>query len=108
MIKNIRRGVELSELEDELDEIKEYLMELVTKDSISQAQYDILKADIEDRRSTLQSIAYSATAGTGGAEAPPIDAIGIVGEDGYEWLEQGGATWYRPAESQLEWARWMH
>jgi hypothetical protein len=108
MIKNIRRRVELSELEDELDEIKEYLMELVTKDSISQAQYDILKADIEDRRSTLQSIAYSATAGTGGAEAPPIDAIGIVGEDGYEWLEQGGATWYRPAGSGFDWARWMH
>ncbi|PHS02603.1 MAG: hypothetical protein COA80_00355, partial [Leeuwenhoekiella sp.] len=44
----------------------------------------------------------------GDAEAPALDAVGIVGQDGYEWLEQGGATWYRPAGSGFDWARWMH
>ncbi|MDP7312579.1 MAG: hypothetical protein QF831_04005 [Candidatus Thalassarchaeaceae archaeon] len=34
-------------------------------------------------------------------------AIGIVSQDGYEWLQQGGATWYRPANSGLDWAQWM-
>ena len=40
--------------------------------------------------------------------APPLDAVGIVGQDGYEWLEQGGATWYRPTDGDLDWARWMN
>ena len=43
-----------------------------------------------------------------GAGAPALDAVGIVGQDGYEWLEQGGATWDRPAGSDLDWARWMN
>jgi hypothetical protein len=38
---------------------------------------------------------------------PHITTIGIVGQDGYEWLQQGGATWYRPANSGLDWAQWI-
>jgi hypothetical protein len=38
---------------------------------------------------------------------PPINTIGIVDQDGYEWLQQGGATWYRPANSGLDWAQWI-
>jgi hypothetical protein len=106
MINNIRRKVELTELEAELNDIKEHLMELVTKDSISQAQYDILKSDIKDRRSTLQSIAYSATSGTGSAKAPPLDAISIVGDDGYEWTEYEGTNYFRTPNSGADWQTW--
>ncbi|MBS71790.1 MAG: hypothetical protein CMO20_02400, partial [Thermoplasmata archaeon] len=37
---------------------------------------------------------------------PDVRAVGIVGQDGYEWLRQGGATWYRPANSSLDWKQW--
>jgi len=40
------------------------------------------------------------------ASPPPASSVGIVGQDGYEWLQQGGATWYRPANSGFEWLRW--
>ena len=40
-------------------------------------------------------------------EVPSSDAIGIVGEDGYEWLEQGDLTWYRPAGSGSDWDKWI-
>jgi len=41
------------------------------------------------------------------ATPPPTNTMGIVGQDGYEWLQQGGATWYRPANSGLEWVQWI-
>jgi hypothetical protein len=44
---------------------------------------------------------------TSEAEPPSLNAVGIVGQDGYEWLQQGGATWYRPANSEQDWAQWM-
>lgn len=42
----------------------------------------------------------------GFTDVPSSDTIGIVGEDGYEWLEQGGLTWYRPAGSKSVWNEW--
>ena len=38
---------------------------------------------------------------------PDVSAVGIVGQDGYEWLQQGGATWYRPANSGSDWTQWI-
>ena len=40
-------------------------------------------------------------------DAPQPDMVGIVGPDGYEWLQRGGATWYRPGNTSLDWARWL-
>ncbi|HIH83090.1 MAG TPA: hypothetical protein HA340_03995 [Candidatus Thalassarchaeaceae archaeon] len=46
--------------------------------------------------------------GSSSASPPPLNAVGIVGQDGYEWLQQGGATWYRPANSGLDWKEWVN
>jgi hypothetical protein len=42
------------------------------------------------------------------ASPPDLSAVGIVGQDGYEWLQQGGVTWYRPANSGLDWKEWVN
>ena len=111
MVQTIGRRIDLSELEVELDEIKENLMELVTKDSISQAQYDILKAKLEDRRSALHSMAFTAQTGVMAAttqvSVPSPAQSGYVGQDGYEWLDHGGRKWYRIAGSGGQWAEWQ-
>jgi hypothetical protein len=44
---------------------------------------------------------------TSEAEPPSPKAVGIVGQDGYEWLQQGGATWHRPANSGSDWEQWL-
>ena len=44
------------------------------------------------------------------AEAPAITEIGVVKDDGYEWLQwpQGnGEWWYRRAHSQARWKKWQ-
>ena len=111
MVQTISRRIGLSELEAELDEIKDELMDLVTKDSISQAQYDILKAKLGDRRSAVHSMAFTAQTGVMAATtqiAVPISAqSGYVGQDGYEWLDHGGRKWYRIAGSGGQWAEWQ-
>ncbi len=40
---------------------------------------------------------------------PTIDEIGLVKDDGYEWLEwpQGSGGWYyRTAQSRAPWEKW--
>jgi hypothetical protein len=111
MVQTIGRRIELSQLEAELDEIKENLMDLVTKDSIGQVQYDILKAKLEDRRSTLHSMAFTAQTGVMAAttqiSVPSPTQNGYVGQDGYEWLDHGGRKWYRIPGSGGQWAEWQ-
>jgi hypothetical protein len=111
MVQTIGRMIELSQLEAELDEIKENLMDLVTKDSIGQVQYDILKAKLEDRRSTLHSMAFTAQTGVMAAttqiSVPSPAQNGYVGQDGYEWLDHGGRKWYRIPDSGGQWAEWQ-
>lgn len=41
------------------------------------------------------------------AEPPSLNAVGIVDQDDYEWLQQGGATWYRAANSGSDWEQWI-
>ncbi|PXY79054.1 MAG: hypothetical protein CXX81_04160 [Methanobacteriota archaeon] len=41
------------------------------------------------------------------ATPPSLNAVGIVGQDGYEWLQQGGATWYRATNSGTDWEQWL-
>lgn len=44
---------------------------------------------------------------TSESQPPSQNAAGIVGQDGYEWLQQGGATWYRSANSGSDWEQWL-
>ena len=40
---------------------------------------------------------------------PPVDAVGAVNDDGYEWLEwpqSSDAWWYRSAYSNALWQKW--
>lgn len=40
---------------------------------------------------------------------PPIDAVGAVNDDGYEWVEwpqNSGEWWYRTANSSVHWLKW--
>nr|MCS5534446.1 hypothetical protein [Candidatus Poseidoniales archaeon] len=39
--------------------------------------------------------------------APDSSMTGVVGTDGYEWIKDGGANWYRPANTGGEWTRWQ-
>ncbi|MDC0055822.1 hypothetical protein OAJ94_02080 [Deltaproteobacteria bacterium] len=39
--------------------------------------------------------------------APDSSMAGTVGTDGYEWMQEGGANWYRPAHTGGEWTRWQ-
>ena len=41
---------------------------------------------------------------------PAIDEIGMIRDDGYEWLEwprEGGEWWYRRAHSNVRWKKWQ-
>ena len=111
MVQTIGRRIELSQIEAELDEINENLMELVTKDRISQVQYDILKVKLGDRRTALHSMAFTAQTGvmaaTAQVSAPSPAQSGYVGQDGYEWLDYAGKKWYRIAGSGGQWAEWQ-
>ena len=83
---------------------------LVAKDSISQAQYDILKFKIEGRRSALHSDAFSAPVSEAPLEIilspPEVSAIGYDGNDGYEWLDHDDGKWYRTINSGDQWIKW--
>ena len=42
-------------------------------------------------------------------DEPPVDAVGAVNDDGYEWLEwpqSSGTWWYRTAYSNSLWQKW--
>ncbi len=38
---------------------------------------------------------------------PSRQMVGSVGQDGYEWLQHGGKTWYRTENSSQEWNQWI-
>ena len=76
--------------------------------------------DSEDRTKLLQEkLAMSDSnhvAGTPsepqqyGEVLPPINAVGAVQDDGYEWLEwpqNGGVWYYRTAYSKTSWQKWQ-
>ena len=45
-----------------------------------------------------------------GEVLPPINAVGAVQDDGYEWLEwpqNGGVWYYRTAYSKTSWQKWQ-
>ena len=76
--------------------------------------------DSEDRTKLLQEkLAMSDSnhvAGTpsepqqSGEVLPPINAVGAVQDDGYEWLEwpqNGGVWYYRTAYSNTSWQKWQ-
>ena len=111
MVNSLSKKIELVELEEELDEIKNTLTQLVTKDGISQAQYDILKAKLEEKRSSLQSLEFNqqtgVMAGNNFSSKPPHTLTGYTGNDGYEWLDFEGKKWYRFAGSNSEWTEWL-
>ncbi len=54
-------------------------------------------------------VAEGMTSGKNTSETTPpsLNAVGIVDKDGYEWLQQSGATWYRPANSSSDWNQWF-
>ena len=77
--------------------------------------------DTEDRTQLLNEKLAMAAAGAAPAAsaAPPqpqaatepaITAVGVVKDDGYEWLEwpEGSSTWYyRTAHSRTSWTKWQ-
>ncbi len=95
---------------NELDAMSNELMELVTKDNISQAQYDVLKFKIEGRRSALHSDLFTVPVSDATLEVsispPEISAVGYDGNDGYEWIDSDGSKWYRTINSANEWIKW--
>jgi hypothetical protein len=38
---------------------------------------------------------------------PDSSMAGTVGTDGYEWMQEGGTNWYRPAHTGGDWTRWQ-
>ena len=54
-------------------------------------------------------VAEGMTSGKNNSEATPpsLNAVGIVDQDDYEWLQQGGATWYRATNSGSDWEQWL-
>ena len=111
IVNSLSKKIELAELDEELVEIKNSLTQLVTKDGISQAQYDILKAKLEEKRSSLQSLEFNqqtgVMAGNNFSSKPPHTLTGYTGNDGYEWLDHDGKKWYRFAGSNSEWTEWL-
>ena len=76
--------------------------------------------DSEDRTKLLQeklamsdttrSVGMGTIAQQSGQHLPPIDAVGAVQDDGYEWLEwpqNGGVWYYRTAYSNTNWQKWQ-
>jgi hypothetical protein len=41
-----------------------------------------------------------------GPPPPNPNEFGVVGQDGFEWLQREDGHWYRPANRGLNWARW--
>ncbi len=94
--------------ETDLESMNNELMDLVTRDNINQAQYDVLKFKIEGRRSAIHSETYLENKETSIIESnmPDMNAIGYDGNDGYEWLDYNGSKWYRIKGSTTEWIEW--
>lgn len=108
MIQNMSDKVSECKTESELDALTASMMDLVTKDSISQAQYDVLKFKIEGRRSAIHSETYLSNSETSIIESnvPDLTAVGYDGNDGYEWLDYNGSKWYRSKGTYNEWIQW--
>jgi len=85
-------------------------MNLVSKDNISQAQYDVLKFKIEGKRSALHSELFSNNVDDShiqiSVNVPDSTILGYDGNDGYEWLDYDGDKWYRTANSGGQWNKW--
>ena len=39
--------------------------------------------------------------------SPALDMVGIADQDGNEWVQYAGSTWFRPAGSMDQWIQWM-
>ena len=76
--------------------------------------------DTEDRTQLLnEKLAMAAATAPPAPAAPPqpqvatepaITAVGVVKDDGYEWLEwpKGSSVWYyRKAHSRTSWTKWQ-
>jgi len=109
------QGIRLERLRAELDDDLEN-PELFA-DSVGEDQTDVVEQEMAEADQPLGEapkappaaiVAEGLMSGADSPSAspPPTSSVGIVGQDGYEWLEQGGATWYRPANSGFEWLRW--
>ena len=87
------------------------MIDEMIEQEISQEDAEATFSDVPDAPNTPPAaiVAEGMADGTPSESAAPPDlrAVGIVGQDGYEWLQQGGATWYRPANSGLDWSQWM-
>lgn len=96
--------------ESNLELINSDLMNLVSKDNISQAQYDVLKFKIEGKRSALHSELFSNNVDDShiqiSVNVPDSTILGYDGNDGYEWLDYDGDKWYRTANSGGQWNKW--
>ncbi|MDP6326224.1 MAG: hypothetical protein QGI36_03945, partial [Candidatus Thalassarchaeaceae archaeon] len=117
------QGIRLERLRAELDDAlegegmvfdedhTEVVEDEMIEQEISQEDTEATFSDVPDAPNTPPAaiVAEGMADGTPSESAAPPDlrAVGIVGQDGYEWLQQGGATWYRPANSGLDWSQWM-
>ncbi|HIO94635.1 MAG TPA: hypothetical protein EYN46_04700, partial [Candidatus Poseidoniales archaeon] len=110
IVKTLSRRIDKAVQDSELDDINAILIEHATKERISQTHYDILKAKLYDRRTSLQSLAFNTQGGMmasmRGASAPSSAQRGQVSGDGYEWLNHHGSKWYRTAHSGDHWKKW--
>ena len=64
-------------------------------------------SDEFDSFSSNQTSHYSPQQST--VSAPPVSAVGVVHDDGYEWYEwpqASGVWWYRDANSNKSWKQW--
>ena len=60
-----------------------------------------------DAFSSNQPVHYSPQQST--VSSPPVSAVGVVHDDGYEWYEwpqASGVWWYRDANSNKSWKQW--
>jgi hypothetical protein len=115
------QGIRLERLRAELDDALageiHHVPEILEPEDITEDQTDVVEQEMAEADQPLGEapeappaaiVAEGLTSGADSPSAspPPASSVGIVGQDGYEWLQQGGATWYRPANSGFEWLRW--
>ncbi|HIG19417.1 MAG TPA: hypothetical protein EYQ78_01360 [Candidatus Poseidoniales archaeon] len=114
------QGIRLERLRAELDDALDGEGMQFDENQTDMVDQELDQMDIRDEMPEIELadnpkgppasiVAEGMTSGknTSEAEPPSPNAVGIVGQDGYEWLQQGGATWHRAANSGSDWEQWL-
>jgi hypothetical protein len=91
--------------EDHTEVVEDEMVEQEISEEVGEVEFDV-SPDAPPAAIVAEGMVGGSPSGS--VSPPDFNAVGIVGQDGYEWLQQGGATWYRPANSSLDWKEWTN